>query len=526
MSLRQTASITQTDNTAGANENLSPTYLAATDVSTVQNRGRVTYENVPKEDHVHNLRLRKVVDSSVEDPDASFRFDVMLESSETGELVPYSRGTYYIVRTDENGNDRYCAFENGQLVESSVPVEYHAGISGSIDHIQEGYTILIRGLLAGTDFRVTENLSSSEMPEGYTYVGTVTEHAGEPELTGSLGTIKVSTVQDGEQEVRKDAFVEITNRPGGRIIVEKVWQSGEFVTGHGDVYVALYRKTVTGGTQNLTLVEGSARKLIYDASSRKYRTEYSLPDKNLSDYVVREVNVTLDGSGTISSVDSFLEENSVIIVAGETTADSGNGTVSNSYIVNYTEGQETTWTLPGESTGTGGQTGKTRTDTVTNTLPSVSLYKTNTSTGEGKRYLSGAVFVLERQDGTEVTEASGKAITFISDAEGKIFENKYFSDGTYYLRETHAPDGYNLLDNRIILTVQNGSDSARMEQPGTTLYADQLSDNRTAYRFEIMNTPGVALPATGGSGTRLFMVRGSILAFGAGVLLWRRRRTT
>ena len=42
--------------------------------------------------------------------------------------------------------------------------------------------------------------------------------------------------------------------------------------------------------------------------------------------------------------------------------------------------------------------------------------------------------------------------------------------------------------------------------------------------FTIPNTPGVALPSTGGPGTRLFTILGSILAAGAGLLLWRRRR--
>ena len=42
----------------------------------------------------------------------------------------------------------------------------------------------------------------------------------------------------------------------------------------------------------------------------------------------------------------------------------------------------------------------------------------------------------------------------------------------------------------------------------------------------VVNTPegGYDLPATGGPGTRLFTILGSILVLGAGVLLWRRRR--
>ena len=43
-------------------------------------------------------------------------------------------------------------------------------------------------------------------------------------------------------------------------------------------------------------------------------------------------------------------------------------------------------------------------------------------------------------------------------------------------------------------------------------------------QYIINNKAGVALPNTGGPGTRLFTILGSILILGAGVLLWRRRR--
>jgi LPXTG-motif cell wall-anchored protein len=38
------------------------------------------------------------------------------------------------------------------------------------------------------------------------------------------------------------------------------------------------------------------------------------------------------------------------------------------------------------------------------------------------------------------------------------------------------------------------------------------------------NVPGAALPHTGGSGTMLLYILGSIMVLGAGALLWRRRR--
>ena len=45
-----------------------------------------------------------------------------------------------------------------------------------------------------------------------------------------------------------------------------------------------------------------------------------------------------------------------------------------------------------------------------------------------------------------------------------------------------------------------------------------------AYKLKVANTAGVELPSTGGPGTWLFTLFGSILTAGAGWLLWRKRR--
>ena len=45
----------------------------------------------------------------------------------------------------------------------------------------------------------------------------------------------------------------------------------------------------------------------------------------------------------------------------------------------------------------------------------------------------------------------------------------------------------------------------------------------TNAQAKVENTPGAELPHTGGVGTRLFTIIGSMLTLGAGLLLWRRR---
>jgi len=134
---------------------------------------------------------------------------------------------------------------------------------------------------------------------------------------------------------------------------------------------------------------------------------------------------------------------------------------------------------------------------------------------------------------------------------------------TYYLVETKAPAGYIMLAEPIpvILSLTNSytpkpTGTATETKPESGLYdwvqkatlslrpsswvkrTDSTGDtdltntgmsadsqNETVY-YEIANNAGCELPSTGGPGTRLFTILGSILILGAGLLLWRRRRRT
>ena len=195
----------------------------------VEVRGRVTYKNIPKE--TCNLRLEKIVDVP-RNPSDVFRFDVLLEDSMTGQLVPYNQGEYYIVKT-ENGVDTYYMYQNGELVETTDHVAYKAGLSGSIDHIYPGYTILITGLLPGTDFKVTENLTEGDFPSGYQYRVKKVSYAGEAQVEGADGTLLTraqaqaggSASQGGASSSGTgDALVQITNDSVTPFSFTKIWR--------------------------------------------------------------------------------------------------------------------------------------------------------------------------------------------------------------------------------------------------------------------------------------------------------------
>ena len=95
--------------------------------------------------------------------------------------------------------------------------------------------------------------------------------------------------------------------------------------------------------------------------------------------------------------------------------------------------------------------------------------------------------------------------------------------GTYYLFETQPPDGYEPLDAPIKIIV---SETKATLYQGTKQVQHVFIQNEAA-ELKVTNSAGVELPLTGGPGTRIFMVLGSLLTIIAGILLiarWRYSR--
>lgn len=162
-------------------------------------------------------------------------------------------------------------------------------------------------------------------------------------------------------------------------------------------------------------------------------------------------------------------------------------------------------------------------ESITNTYTyGIPVFK-HTGTGENKQALAGAEFKLytdaECTDALKFTknvdnkyryDETNRNTTLTSLADGMI-NIEGIKEGTYYLKETKAPKGYNLLKDAIIITINADGDI----KTGTT----------TVTQVDVQNNAGSILPSTGGIGTTIFYIAGALLVLAAGVVLIAKKRT-
>lgn len=310
-----------------------------------------------------------------------------------------------------------------------------------------------------------------------------------------------------------------------------------------DIYQYIFHDTLSDG---LDLNEGSIK--VYYASDKAGTDKTEIP---LGKYEVEAPGT--EGTDQCSFEVAFADLTSV------------EGVTANKYIiVEYTAtlNKDAEIGLPGNpnkvylefsnnpNSGGEGDTGKTPEDKVI--VFTYELDATKVDGADADTKLEDAEFKLYDENGKYViVDADGKVIgwadneaggsTLKSDENG-LFKVSGLDDGTYWLKETKAPDGYNLITDPIKIEIKattvNDQDWTAMEGPADALTALEIKvtvgstttsgngDTESGIvETDIKNNKGAELPETGGMGTTIFYVLGAILVLGAGGLLIARRRT-
>lgn len=149
--------------------------------------------------------------------------------------------------------------------------------------------------------------------------------------------------------------------------------------------------------------------------------------------------------------------------------------------------------------------------------------------------LAGAQFKLYKMEGntakyavvdnsnrlTGWTDTESNASVFTTPDNGKFTVSGLDAD-TYYLKEIVAPAGYNLLANPIEVTISTTEANGAL----TSSVTYKVNDTSVTANpdVKVLNQTGALLPETGGMGTTVFYLVGSLLVLVAVVLLVTRKK--
>lgn len=394
---------------------------------------------------------------------------------------------------------------------------YPGTVAGSANAVTDGKYV-ISGLAAGYYLIKDQEGSLTGDHDSYTsYILEVVKNVGvDPKNTGTPEVVKkVQDINDSEDSsITDNAWQDSADHDiGDKVPFQLTATLADNVSSY-TTYKVVFHDTLSEG-----LTYNNDAKVTFNSTDV---TSY---------FTINEEN----GSLTIScnNVKKFGATNNSVITVEYTATLNSNAVIGSAGNPNkvYLEYSNN----PNKSAEGDNETGKTPEDTVI-----VFTYKTiinkvtknpdyDPEVEGSKEYipLTGAEFTLEKYN-KETDEWN--VITVVKNAEGTTFTFSGLDDGTYKLTETVTPASYNTIDPitfSITATHSDGAEPALTELNGNKITGEiDFTENIPAGSLSanVINNKGAELPSTGGMGTTIFYVVGSILVLAAVVLLVTKKR--
>lgn len=273
----------------------------------------------------------------------------------------------------------------------------------------------------------------------------------------------------------------------------------------GDTVEYKVEITVADGAQTYTVTDTMSTGLTFNSGSLKVTandvvtTDYTLtPTTNGFTLVLPETYVSTLTKGTTIMVTYNATLNKDAVIDGD-----GN---TNEVKLGYGNHQNT---VPSKVTTKSYQFDLVKVDGATKKLLNGAEFKLYDAENGGS-----VIKVVPVAGGYRVANGDETGAVDTIKVNGKVHISG-LDKTTYWLEETKAPDGYNMLTERKPVSLTNGSNN-------TTLTSSTWSE--ADHGVAVENNAGTVLPSTGGMGTTLFYVIGGGLMVAAVVLLVTKKR--